>query len=277
MLTYLLTWNPQRWNWTDLDECILELREVGYHSTRWSCGNTKKIMEGDRVFLLRQGDEPRGIFASGWAASTSYPDTHWADDNKQAWYIEVDLDVLLNPESENILFRSQLDIDTLANMHWNAQSSGVQIPDEVATNLEIIWSQFLTEKEIIQLGYVPSAVLLSEELTNSACYFEGTSKQITTNVYERNPKARSASIQHYGTNCCICDFNFEAEYGLIGQGFIHVHHQKPLAEIGENYMVNAINDLCPVCPNCHAMLHKRNPPYTIEEMREIRERARKMR
>jgi 5-methylcytosine-specific restriction protein A len=31
--------------------------------------------------------------------------------------------------------------------------------------------------------------------------------------------------------------------------------------------VDPLNHLCPVCPNCHAMLHKRTPPLSIDELK----------
>jgi 5-methylcytosine-specific restriction protein A len=56
-------------------------------------------------------------------------------------------------------------------------------------------------------------------------------------------------------------------YGDIGKGFIHVHHLKPVSQIGETYEVDPINDLRPVCPNCHAMLHRPEETLTIEELK----------
>ena len=99
--------------------------------------------------------------------------------------------------------------------------------------------------------------------------FEGLKKQITVNTYERNSKARQECIKHYGARCIICGFNFEEKYGEIGKGFIHVHHIKPLSEINEKYEINPIEDLRPVCPNCHAMIHKRKPAYSIEEIQSL--------
>ena len=96
---------------------------------------------------------------------------------------------------------------------------------------------------------------------------EGAKKEVLVNAYERNPKAREQCIEEYGYNCFICGLNFEERYGDIGKDFIHVHHIKPLSEIKEEYIINPLEDLKPVCPNCHAMLHKKNPPYTIEEIK----------
>lgn len=98
---------------------------------------------------------------------------------------------------------------------------------------------------------------------------EGAKKQVTINAYERNYEARKKCIEHYGTKCFICGFDFEKKYGEIGRGFIHVHHIKPLSEINVEYEVNPIQDLRPVCPNCHAMIHKKKPAYSIEEIQSL--------
>lgn len=98
---------------------------------------------------------------------------------------------------------------------------------------------------------------------------EGVKKTITVNTFERNSKARQQCIKHWGTECSVCNFNFEEKFGEIGKEFIHVHHLTPIAEIGKAYEVDPINDLRPVCPNCHAMLHKKNPPYSIKQLQQI--------
>jgi 5-methylcytosine-specific restriction enzyme A len=95
---------------------------------------------------------------------------------------------------------------------------------------------------------------------------EGKLKTISVNAYERNPLARKKCMEHYGVECQVCELNFEALYGEVGRDFIHVRHLKPLNEIQENYEVDPIKDLIPVCPNCHAMLHrKENGVYLTKE------------
>ena len=100
-------------------------------------------------------------------------------------------------------------------------------------------------------------------------YPEGSVERVSVNRYERNGRARLACIRHHGARCAVCDIDFEERYGEIGKGFIHVHHKRPLAALGKRYRLNAVRDLVPVCPNCHAMLHKREPPYDIEQLRAI--------
>ena len=120
------------------------------------------------------------------------------------------------------------------------------------------------------LGWVDSSdVLLPEEIAATTEFKEGSTICVTVNRYERNSDARRACIAEYGTDCRICGFNFSATFGSIGDGFIHVHHVKPLSEINGEYSIDPVTDLQPVCPNCHAMLHRRVPAFTIPEIRAI--------
>ena len=108
------------------------------------------------------------------------------------------------------------------------------------------------------------APLFSDEVQEEpTLYLEGAYQRVLVNRYERDRDARDKCIRYYGATCKVCDLNFGEQYGKIGEGFIHVHHLRPLSEIGAEYRVDPVRDLKPVCPNCHAMLHRRKPPYTI--------------
>jgi predicted HNH restriction endonuclease len=96
---------------------------------------------------------------------------------------------------------------------------------------------------------------------------EGAARQVTSNRYERSRVARAGCLAVHGYSCAVCGFNFQQRYGAIGQGYIHVHHLSPMSTARGEREINPVTDLCPVCPNCHAMLHQRNPPYTIDELR----------
>lgn len=99
-------------------------------------------------------------------------------------------------------------------------------------------------------------------------YYEGAVQQVLVNKYERNPVARRKCIQKYGCICNICHFDFEKQYGAVGKDFIHVHHIKPIStNRGKSYQVDYECDLIPVCPNCHAMLHRGN--LSVEELRHL--------
>lgn len=134
-------------------------------------------------------------------------------------------------------------------------------------------------KALNQLPALPDrgTFISPEEMSSAEAvgYPEGAKKRITVNAYERNRKARDQCLAHYGYDCAVCGMNFEKVYGdKIGKEFIHVHHLVPLSEIQKNYVVDGVNDLVPVCPNCHAMLHRHtSKPRSIEELKAIMKKA----
>ncbi len=109
--------------------------------------------------------------------------------------------------------------------------------------------------------------LYPDDLEPGQKYAEGAKKQVRVNAYERNPRARAACVKHHGYDCAVCSFNFELRYGIMGRQFIHVHHLNPLALADGEYKLDAVADLRPVCPNCHAMLHHGTTVLSIEELR----------
>ena len=98
---------------------------------------------------------------------------------------------------------------------------------------------------------------------------EGMLIREETNRYERNRLNREACIAAKGTTCLVCGFNFSETYGALGEGFIHVHHVVPVSQMGEGYVVDPLNDLVPVCANCHSMMHRADPPTTVDELKKI--------
>ncbi len=108
-----------------------------------------------------------------------------------------------------------------------------------------------------------------EEVETNIHFREGATSQTVINSYERNPQARKKCLEYYGTSCFICEFDFGKTFGKIGEGFIHVHHLKPISEIREEYEINPVEDMRPVCPNCHAIIHRRDPVFSIEEMKAL--------
>lgn len=123
-------------------------------------------------------------------------------------------------------------------------------------------------------GYRFSNEMLENEIDerNITKLTEGSVKKVNVNAYERNPKAREKCISYYGLTCSCCGFDFSKIYGQIGQNFIHVHHLILISEIKEKYLIDPVKDLRPVCANCHAMIHRKNPPFTIDEIKTMIEK-----
>ncbi|MBX5232906.1 hypothetical protein HJC02_11495 [Rhizobium sp. NLR4a] len=100
-------------------------------------------------------------------------------------------------------------------------------------------------------------------------FSEGAVVEVRVNRYERSKAARAVCISHYGAVCQGCGMDFGSRYGERGRDFMHVHHLLPLKHIKKAYKVDPIADLRPVCPNCHAMIHRREPMLSLEELRAI--------
>lgn len=100
-------------------------------------------------------------------------------------------------------------------------------------------------------------------------YEEGSDYETYVKRYERNPLNRALCIVKHGYGCSVCGIDMEKIYGEVGRNFIEVHHIIPISTYGRAKYINPEKDLVPLCPNCHAMIHRRNPQYSIEELRII--------
>lgn len=95
---------------------------------------------------------------------------------------------------------------------------------------------------------------------------EGKKHQESVTRYERDRGNRKTCIAHYGYVCQVCGMNFEQTYGDIGKDYIEVHHLHPVAK-GER-KVNPVEDLIPLCSNCHSMIHRQEDVSDWKGLRE---------
>lgn len=262
MATYLFVWNPKRYPLPDFME-ELRAAKVESGALRWSCGSRQDISAGDRAYLIRLGLAPKGIVAGGTIKCPPFKASHW-DPEKAARgevtsYVDIEIEDI---QAEPFILREELK-DIAPGFHWDSQMSGILIqPPSIADRLEALWFE--------RTGM---DFRIPEEAWEPVSYLEGAVKQIQVNAYERNGKARRACLLHHGQACGICGMDFGATYGAEAEGLIHVHHLKPLNEIGHNYEVDPIHDLLPVCPNCHAVIHSGVGLRTPKEVMEMLKQA----
>lgn len=178
---------------------------------------------------------------------------------------EGTLVVTKNDQAADCLFQIAVDVEGRARL---SETNLKQLDAEYEDDLVFTFNN--DESAIVEVRRRSSNdITLPEEVEVIQSHPEGATKQITVNAYERDRGARDECLDRFGCNCCVCGFNFEITYGDIGKGYIHVHHLMPIASIGRQYNLNPEQDLRPVCPNCHSMLHRKKPPYTIQELRHI--------
>lgn len=262
MTTYLFAWNPKKWDWKEdeLNAKILEVHRLGHASDRWSCGNRRTLAVGSRFFLIRLGKEPRGIVGSGTTTSPPKPRPHWDHELRQAGRNTVSVDIQFDflSKQPQVSFADLMG-GAFSHVSWAIQASGVALAPEAAAWLEALWARRTS-------GADPSS---AEEEPSNQVFAEGAVKRVTVNAFERNPQARAACLAHFGYRCVACGLLLEAIYGPIAAEFVHVHHTVPLATVSRDYRVDAKKDLRPVCPNCHAIIHRRATPLSIDAVQKL--------
>ncbi len=239
----------------DLDRFVEERQIIDWQqrSIRYSVGDIvyfyctapdKRIKYGGRVIQTGLNEHELEDDSKYWINREAY------NRGNTSW-IRVQINSFSDPNSLS-----------LNDLRKNGYTASPQSPSRVSEQLSSYIDGHMNSIE----GLYPD----SEELEGQIV--EGAIKKVTVNAYERNPIARMKCIEHYGCKCAVCGIDFGDYYGDFASGFIHVHHIKPIHEIKQEYVVNPLTDLIPVCPNCHAVLHmktKDGKQYSVEELRQI--------
>ena len=253
MKTFLFAHNPKNWPWENLSNAIRDIKEKGNRLEKWSVRSYKQVSVGDRAFLIRLGNKTqnKGIVGSGYITTAPFLSEHWSNNGQMVNRVIIEFDEL----SEDPIISLQELQALLLNYNWTPQSSGMEIPNAVASKLEELWFEKTLKRGSGRI--------------NVNSYKEGAVRSTISKRYERNPQARLLCLESNGYSVSVCGFNFGDTYGKLGQDYIHVHHITPISTIGEEYEINPQTDLVPICPNCHAMIHKVTPPLQINELQKL--------
>lgn len=253
-MNWIISANPKIY---DLDSYLVNNQVVDWHQGR------NKFQNGDLIYIYATRPEMR-IKYIGKILECNIPKAKAIDD-EEYWQDKMTLENIKADMFMRLQIMGKIDIPekfTLGSLLQHGLNGPPQGPLKISEKLQdyLDMNMELFSKDVLWLG--------SEDTED---LYEGNCKLNLHYRYERNPYARERCIEYHGTSCQICGFDFQEVYGELGNGFIHVHHIVPLHTINAQHEVNYQEDLIPVCPNCHAMLHiKMGSDYcTVDELRDI--------
>lgn len=155
------------------------------------------------------------------------------------------------------------------NFYDRVRNKIAQIPEmdaeDKAANLQYsvhlrTFSQFLQSKAFKKLFKKESFKKASPKANKIAPkereITEGEKKHVEYERAHRSQALRQKCIDKYGFQCQCCGMNFSDLYGKeIGDRFIEVHHLKQIANFDKSRPQDYIENLVPLCSNCHSMIH----------------------
>jgi len=161
--------------------------------------------------------------------------------------------------------------DALPPPPWNKFELNVRQLTDVASSQEDSLQSAAENIASACLALILMLLPLEEDESGSQPLFEaglpeGACTIVTVNRYERNPTNRAACIAAHGSKCQVCGFDFGEVYGSLGHGYIEVHHRVPVSKMGAAYRIDPVKDLVPLCANCHAAVHRTDPPLAPEDL-----------
>jgi 5-methylcytosine-specific restriction protein A len=195
--TFLFAWNPNKWHWKDddLTNQVLRVADTGSAEDSWSCGNRKELPVGSRFFLIRLGQEPKGIVGSGYTTSDPEIGPHWdsilARQGKEGLFVDLDFDFL---SKQPLISWNELQRSPFSKFSWGIQASGVRLPETIALQLERLWTRRTSGSD---------ALLPEEFPAVDTTYPEGAKRRVSINAYEHNAQARAACVAHFGFRCSV--------------------------------------------------------------------------
>jgi 5-methylcytosine-specific restriction enzyme A len=258
MNAIILVWNPEK-GWKDFEN-DLKLYRTSENPLiiDWNV-KTIKTMINDKVFIYVSGIQNKGIFASGKVVQLPYK-----KDNQ--YFIDIEIDKLVDPENDSILSRNSLPTE-LTSKHSNilrSSGSSVITDNNIISAIDNEWDKVFQSQNLYE------TILKEYDKNIEKEYREGKIKEVISKIRERDYSARIKCLEFYKSyKCQICEFDFEKTYGEIGKEFIHVHHINQHSSFQGEHLINPINDLIPVCPNCHAMIHRSNEPLSIDNLKSL--------
>jgi 5-methylcytosine-specific restriction protein A len=258
MTAIILAWDPDHSDGWNHAAAVERVRETGQVLTSWAVDGPVDVHAGDEAWLWLQGRRRgllgHGLVVSGEAPGAAQPAA--GERNMGSRRITVAFDALLR-SGDQIL--PGVLADAVPEVPWeDLAQPALALDPMLESRVRAVWRELGPAQAPDPVHLVPGS------------YPEQAVSRVQANRFESNVEARRICVAHHGTSCAACGFSFESAYGETGTGFIQVHHLVPAGQIGNDYELDPVTDLVPLCPNCHAMAHLDvSTPRTVAELRQL--------
>jgi putative restriction endonuclease len=205
MAAYWLTYkplnaaSPRGWPAEELSELVRRFDiDPANTKTLWRIASHQSARMGDRVYLFKQGADPRGIFGVGEIVELPRLQKDPTDTDEAPRYrTKIRFDRLVDPAQEFLIELSAID-EIVPETLITTQASGIGVPEDVAIELEKRLSRFLPRLPAISSeqaddpGFDPDSVKDERERAIRAI-----------RLRRGQPAFRAALLEAYGRRCAI--------------------------------------------------------------------------
>ncbi len=124
----------------------------------------------------------------------------------------------------------------------------------------------ITHQQYLKVVGLADLERLIETMEEDKEYDEGGEQEVVMTVRERDPTLKADAIRKYGSSCRVCGFSFDSKYGKYSEGYIEVHHLKPISTMPRSSKTR-LSDIIVVCSNCHRIIHRHKEPLEWRKLK----------
>ena len=131
----LLSWKPEVSVW-DYEKVYPEIQNGKKVKTiGWRTRALQEVKIGMEVFIMKLGEEPKGIIAHGHVVKGPYLEN-------ETYYVDIEFDKILDYENEKVLKQEDLMLK-FPEQKWSPQASGIEIKETILPELKEMWDELV--------------------------------------------------------------------------------------------------------------------------------------
>lgn len=206
MNTWILKWYPEKYEWNDYNEALMKTKNNEMHIQMWVC-SSNSLEIGDRVYVLKFGNEPNGIVASGYVNCESYYMMHGY--KKSRGHVQICFDKIVDFETENT-FNLMDFYDVFKRFYLFNISTEINITNfvKIVQVIEKKLSKVIGVSVVFKKYPLSTALWLTIAITSYENYKNNVSlKDMYFNIHAIKIKAQSLCEQNFHDDMLIEWYN----------------------------------------------------------------------